>query len=181
MRSTPPAKPPIAIANVEAGGPSADPPDANLAPCDSRERGLRPRHPISLAKLERDRQVLMFDAEAGPPTTIHRGNAGEEQAATYLENVGLHIIERNFKTKLGELDIIAREGPTLVFVEVRSRSTTTFGSAVEAVNHHKQRRVSRLAWQYIKVRRPRFETARFDVVGITAGDLVHIRDAWRLS
>ena len=123
----------------------------------------------------------MFDTEAGPPTTIHRGNAGEAQATAYLEKIGMRVVERNFKTRLGELDIIAREGLTLVFVEVRSRSTTTFGSAVEAVNHHKQRRVSRLAWQYIKVRRPRFETARFDVIGITAGDLVHIRDAWRLA
>jgi len=136
--------------------------------------------PVTLATLERDRQAILFDAEAGPLTTIHRGNLGEDRAAAYLENAGMRVVERNFKTKLGELDIIAREGPTLVFVEVRTRSTTTFGNAVEAVNHYKQRKVSRLAWQYIKVRRPRFETARFDVVGITAGDLVHIRDAWRL-
>ena len=137
--------------------------------------------PVSIAKLERDRQTLMFTDEPGPPTTIARGNAGEEQAVAYLERIGMHIVERNFKTRLGELDIIAREDRTLVFIEVRMRSTTAFGNAVEMVNHQKQRRVSRLAWQYIRVRRPRFDTARFDVVGITAGDLVHIRDAWRLT
>ena len=136
------------------------------------------RPPVTRAHLDRARQLHIFD-EAGPPTTIARGNAGERQAAEHLERIGMRIVERNFKTKLGELDIIAREGRTLVFVEVRSRSTTTFGSAVEAVNHHKQKQVTRVAWQYIKVRRPRFETARFDVIGITAGDLVHIRDAWR--
>jgi putative endonuclease len=145
------------------------------------ERARSSSPPVSNAQLERDRQVLMFDNEQGPPTTTHRGNVGEDQAAAYLERAGMHIVERNFKTKLGELDIIAREGPTLVFVEVRMRSTTTFGNAVEMVNHNKQRRVSRIAWQYIKVRRPRFDTARFDVIGITAGDLVHIRDAWRLA
>ena len=145
------------------------------------ERDPRIQPPAPIGKLDRDRQTLMFGEEQGPPTTIHRGNAGEQQAASYLERIGMRVLERNFKTKIGELDIIAREGPTLVFVEVRMRSTTTFGNAVEMVNHNKQRRVSRLAWQYIKLRRPRFDTARFDVVGITAGDLVHIRDAWRLS
>lgn len=137
--------------------------------------------PVTPAKLERDRQAILFADEPGPPTTIARGNAGEDRAAAHLQRIGMGVIERNFKTRLGELDIIAREGPTLVFVEVRMRSTTTFGNAVEMVNHNKQRRVSRIAWQYIKVRRPRFETARFDVVGITAGDLVHIKDAWRLG
>jgi putative endonuclease len=123
----------------------------------------------------------LFDDEQGPATTIKRGNAGEDRAAAHLEGIGMHIVERNFKTKLGELDIIARDGKTLVFVEVRMRTTNAYGNAVEAVNHHKQRQVSRIASQYIKVRRPRFETARFDVIGITAGDLVHIRDAWRLG
>jgi putative endonuclease len=147
----------------------------------SNPRAQTVRPPVTIAKLERDRQTLMFANEQGPPTSIARGNAGEDQAAAYLQRAGMHIVERNFKTKLGELDIIAREGPTLVFVEVRMRSTTTFGNAVEMVNRDKQRRVSRIAWQYIKQRRPRFDTARFDVVGITAGDLVHIRDAWRLA
>ena len=140
---------------------------------------LRP--PISRERLDRDRQALLFDDEHGPTTTIKRGNAGEDRAAAHLERIGMHIVERNFKTKLGELDIIARDGKTLVFVEVRMRTTNAYGNAVEAVNHHKQRQVSRIASQYIKVRRPRFETARFDVIGITAGDLVHIRDAWRLG
>jgi uncharacterized protein (TIGR00252 family) len=93
--------------------------------------------PVTRAHLDRARQLHVFADEAGPPTTLSRGNAGERQAADHLERIGIRIVERNFKTKLGELDIIAREGRTLVFVEVRSRSTSMFGSAVEAVNHHK--------------------------------------------
>ncbi|HUS33073.1 MAG TPA: YraN family protein [Kofleriaceae bacterium] len=177
-RDKPSVKPPVSKAQCDRDKPSVKPP-LSKAQRDRDKPSLKP--PVSKEQLERDRQVLMFDDAAGPPTTIHRGNASEAHAAAYLERVGMRIIERNFKTRLGELDIIARDGATLVFIEVRSRSTTTFGSAVEAVHHHKQRKVTRIAWQYIKVRRPRFDTARFDVVGITAGELVHIRDAWRIA
>jgi putative endonuclease len=68
-----------------------------------------------------------------------------------------------------------------VFVEVRSRYTSKFGTAIEAVDWQKQRRVTRMATQYLQWRKPRFVSARFDVVGITGDDVVHIRDAWRLT
>jgi putative endonuclease len=114
-------------------------------------------------------------------TTIERGNDGEARAVAYLIRAGMRIVERNFRSKLGELDIVARDRGVLVFVEVRSRGGYTHGTAIEMVNVHKQRKVTRVAWSYIATRRPHFTTARFDVIGITGDEVVHIRDAWRLG
>lgn len=116
-----------------------------------------------------------------PATTIERGNDGEARAVAYLIRAGMRILDRNWRSKLGELDIIARDRGTLVFVEVRSRASGLHGSAVEMVNIHKRRKVTRVAWSYIASRRPHFITARFDVIGITGDEIVHIRDAWRLG
>ncbi len=116
-----------------------------------------------------------------PPSTHVRGNNAESRAAELLVRKGYTIVERNFRTKLGELDIIARDGTTLVFVEVRSRKTTKFGSALEAVGWRKQRQVTRVAKMYLARRRPRFVSCRFDVVGITGDEVVHVKDAWRLT
>ena len=117
----------------------------------------------------------------GRPTTIATGARNEELAASYLAASGYRIVERNFKTKIGELDIVARDGRVLVFVEVRSRATDAFGSALDAVSVTKRQKVSRMAQQFIAWRRPEFESARFDVIAITGEDVVLIRDAWRLG
>jgi putative endonuclease len=114
-------------------------------------------------------------------TTIDVGASSEDRAASLLLRSGMRIVERNYRCKVGELDIVALDGSTLVFVEVRSRQSTTYGSALEAVGWHKRRKVSRVAQQYIGARAPRFETARFDVVAITGDQIVHVRDAWRLG
>jgi putative endonuclease len=114
-------------------------------------------------------------------TTIAIGASSEDRAADALYRRGYRIVERNYRCKVGELDIIAREGPTLVFVEVRSRRTGGHGSALDAVGWRKQAKVSRVAAHYIASRRPQFETARFDVVAITGDELVVIQDAWRLG
>jgi putative endonuclease len=116
----------------------------------------------------------------GRPTTIATGAANEDVAETYLRRRGYRIIERNFKTKIGELDIIAREGGALCFVEVRSRATTAFGDAIESVDHVKRARVSRMAQLYLTWRKPELTVARFDVLGITGDRITLIRDAWRL-
>jgi putative endonuclease len=116
----------------------------------------------------------------GRPTTIATGAANEDVAETYLRRRGYRILERNFKTKIGELDIIAREGDVLCFVEVRSRGTDRFGDAIETVDHFKRARVSRMAQLYLTWRQPTFTVARFDVLGITGDRITLIRDAWRL-
>ncbi len=117
----------------------------------------------------------------GRPTTIATGARNEGLAVVFLEARGYRISERNFKTKIGELDIIARDRDVLVFVEVRSRASDAFGSALDAVSADKRQRVSRTAQQYIMWRRPAFAAARFDVVAITGENVELIRDAWRLG
>jgi putative endonuclease len=121
-------------------------------------------------------QTQMFDDK----TKIEVGATGEDRAADHLVRSGMRIVERNYRCKVGELDIIARDGTTLVFVEVRSRRSAEFGSALDAVTHHKRRKVTRVALAYLAARKPRFACARFDVVAITGDEVVHIKDAWRL-
>jgi putative endonuclease len=113
-------------------------------------------------------------------TTIEVGASGEDRAVAHLVRAGFRIVERNYRCKLGELDVIARDGGVLVFVEVRSRRSNEFGNALDAVSAHKRKKVTRVAMSYIAYRRPRFVEARFDVVAITGAELVHIKDAWRL-
>ena len=76
---------------------------------------------------------------------IQRGASAETAATRLLVDAGYRIVERNFRCKAGELDIVARDGEVLVFVEVRSRSDDEHGSAVEMIRRGKQRRVARVA------------------------------------
>ena len=112
-------------------------------------------------------------------TTIAQGASGEARATRLLERHGYRIVERNFRCKAGELDIIARDGDVLCFVEVRSRANAEHGHAAEMVTPKKQAQVSRVALMYIGLRNPAFERSRFDVVAITGDDELLIRDAWR--
>ena len=114
-------------------------------------------------------------------TTRERGQRGEDRAARAIERRGYRIVERNYRCRLGEIDIVARDGETLVFVEVRSRSDGRHGSGLEAVSPRKQRQVARVAQHYLVARKPRFDTFRFDVVGITGDDVTVVRDAFRLG
>ena len=114
-------------------------------------------------------------------TTRHVGAAAESKAATFLVNHGYRLVERNFRSKIGELDIVAFDGDVLCFIEVRSRANDRCGDAALTVNHAKQRRVTRAAHAYLSARRVVFHEARFDVVAITGDDIALLRDAWRLS
>ena len=93
------------------------------------------------------------------------GDWGEKIAANYLMKQGYEILDRNYKTKLGELDIVAKEGDIIVFVEVKTRSSRSFGLPQEAVNFKKQNKIMRMALQYLRDRELR-GTWRIDVVGI---------------
>ncbi len=94
------------------------------------------------------------------------GAWGEELALRYLTRRGYELVERNYRTRYGELDLILRDGDTLVFVEVKLRRGTGFGDPLEAVTPRKQTTIRSLAEQYLLDREPSFDTARFDVVGI---------------
>ena len=90
---------------------------------------------------------------------------------------GYDVLERNFRTKLGEIDIVARDRDTLVFVEVRARSSLRFGRAAETVGPRKRRKLLKTAQAYALARRLDCPM-RFDVIAVEAGRLEHICDAF---
>lgn len=111
------------------------------------------------------------------------GKKGERVAVKYLKKLGFEIIECGFKAMRGEIDIIARENDTIVFVEVKTRKTNEFGSPVEAVDSRKQAQIKKIASIYISKRYRKFIPCRFDVVGIIVkegGDyeISHVRNAF---
>jgi putative endonuclease len=87
--------------------------------------------------------------------------------ARFLKKRGYRIRERNYRVRLGEIDIIAEQGADLVFIEVKTRSDTIFGSPLESVTISKQRQLSKVALEYISKHNCHNRPARFDVVGVT--------------
>ncbi len=100
------------------------------------------------------------------PTTLQLGRHGERIAAAYLTQAGLQLVDRNWRCRDGELDIVAREGPALVFCEVKTRRGTGFGHPVEAVTGAKQRRLRTLAHRWLTAHDEHAPDLRFDVVGV---------------
>lgn len=94
------------------------------------------------------------------------GRQGEDLAQVVLKKKGYKILERNFTSPLGEIDIVAKEGKTLVFIEVKSRLSSIFGPAKGAVTPRKQRKLSMVALDYLKQKALMNQAARFDVVAI---------------
>ena len=97
---------------------------------------------------------------------IELGAKGEKLAIRYLKNRGYRIVQRNYRCKLGEIDIIAEHGVDLVFIEVKTRSDSSYGSAVESVTPYKQKQLAKVALEYISKRDCHNRPVRFDVVGI---------------
>jgi putative endonuclease len=97
-----------------------------------------------------------------------RGRAGEEAAAALLEAHGYRIVGRNVRLPGGEIDIIARDGETIVFVEVKARAGGTFGSAAGAVDARKRAKLRAIASDWLQIAAPR-AAARFDVVTFDRG------------
>jgi putative endonuclease len=97
---------------------------------------------------------------------IELGKTGEDLACGELERRGYAIIARRHRCRNGELDIVARDGPTLVFVEVKARDSRTFGDAAEAVTWHKRQRIVRLATEYVMRHHLDVCPCRFDVVSV---------------
>lgn len=107
------------------------------------------------------------------------GAAAEAAAARHLSACGLEILERNFRRRLGEIDLVAREGAVLVIVEVRTRSSSAYGGAAASVNAAKQRRIVRTAQQLLQSR-PELAAlpARFDVIVVHAAESPRPRIEW---
>jgi len=107
------------------------------------------------------------------------GFAYEQVAAEYLEKMGYSILKRNFYTKFGELDMIARDGKYLVFVEVKFRSGDRGGHPLEAVDKRKQMRMKKAAQFYLlRYGFPENTPCRFDVVGILKEEIFYIKNAF---
>ena len=96
------------------------------------------------------------------------GKRNEDLAAWYLKENGYKIIEQNYRNRIGEIDIIAQEKKTIVFVEVKSRRSIRYGSPKWAVTPKKQRKISMVALYYLKATKQSDAKARFDVVAITS-------------
>jgi putative endonuclease len=114
------------------------------------------------------------------------GNRGEELAAAFLERNGFKLIERNFRCKGGEVDIVAMDGNTVVFIEVKSRRTLTYGVPQLAVTPFKQRQISKAALTWLARNHKHDSPARFDVIAILLTSdyqhqIEHIKNAFDLA
>jgi putative endonuclease len=112
-----------------------------------------------------------------PEARCARGRTAEEQACRHLERRGFAVMQRNYRSGEGEIDIVARKGGLLVFVEVRSLEAAAFGSPEETVGPRKRRRIVAAARRYLsRVPPGSWEEARFDVIAIVGnGNAAEIR------
>jgi putative endonuclease len=102
-----------------------------------------------------------------PPPNQALGQNGEQLAADHLQRMGYTILERNYRNRLGEIDIIARHRGRIVFVEVKTRRSQRFGSPKWSVTPAKQRNLTKVALSFLKTRFSIDTPARFDVVSVS--------------
>lgn len=116
---------------------------------------------------------------------LYLGNLGEEAAVGLLKDNGYKILARNYKDRLGEIDIVARDKDTLCFIEVKTRNSLSFGLPQEAVSRAKQRQISKAALNFLKKNNLLDKKARFDVVSVVysggRSQLDLIKDAFDLD
>lgn len=98
----------------------------------------------------------------------HLGDRGESYAEDYLRRQGYRILTRNYRTKIGEIDLIADDHGTLVFIEVKTRSSVRYGMPAEAVNYKKKQKIIQTAYWYLYERRRENTICRFDVLEVYA-------------
>ena len=117
-------------------------------------------------------------------STRDQGQRGEDIAWEYLKKRGYKILERNYRCRYGEIDLVAKDGETIVFVEVKSRRSAAFGEPEESVGPAKQKKISTVALCYLEEKHLHDRPARFDVVSILTGageqNILLIRDAFDL-
>lgn len=106
------------------------------------------------------------------------GNKGEAIAASFLENKGIIILERNYRNRFGEIDIIAREGNVLLFIEVKYRKDESFGYPLESVGYFKQQKIRKLARYYLNEKHYFMHSIRFDCIGIMGEKIDWIKGAF---
>lgn len=116
------------------------------------------------------------------------GKQAESRACDFLQAKGLKLIEKNFRSNLGEIDLIMKEDNTLVFVEVRSRKASAYGVSCETIDRNKKRKIIKTANVYLKKEKLCEKIdCRFDIIAIDYikdkihGDLIWIRDAFQVE
>jgi len=117
------------------------------------------------------------------PKTL--GRTGEAAAERYLSKLGYSILDRNYRTRGGEIDLVVSDRDTLVFVEVKTRESERYGEAVQAVTPHKQEQMSKTALAYLQSRNLGERPCRFDVIALKVegekAKLTHYKNAFPLS
>ncbi|MBM5572305.1 MULTISPECIES: YraN family protein [Deefgea] len=104
-----------------------------------------------------------------------RGAAAEQRAADFIATQGLKLVARNWRCRFGEIDLIAKEGKTLIFIEVRARRHAQFGGAASSIQRSKQEKLIRTAQLYLQSISP-VPPCRFDAICIDGDDLVWLKD-----
>ena len=112
-------------------------------------------------------------------STTDVGAQAEALAARFLHQQGYRVVERNFRVRGGEIDLVALDGPVTCFVEVRSRSHARYGRPEETIGPRKRARLVLAARQWLG--RHRADRCRFDAVAICAGEITLIKDAFRVD
>nr|WP_314901395.1 YraN family protein [uncultured Deefgea sp.] len=103
------------------------------------------------------------------------GAAAEQRAADFIVAQGLKLIARNWRCRFGEIDLIAKDAKTLVFIEVRARTNANFGGAASSIQRSKQEKLIRTAQMYLQALSP-LPPCRFDAICIDGDDLVWLKD-----
>lgn len=109
------------------------------------------------------------------------GIEGEAEAYNYVAKLGMKPLEKNYRRAGGEIDLIALDGDTVVFIEVKARMSPRYGTAAEAVNAQKRRCVVRAALAYLQAKRLLDAHVRFDVIAIDGGKIQYIQNAFDAS
>ena len=113
------------------------------------------------------------------------GRSGEIAAARHLKKNGYKILAQNFSCPVGEIDIVARDGETIVFVEVKTRRSMSYGSGRLAITPQKKKKISMTALFYLKANRQMDQPGRFDVITVQTGgrgqEIDHIQNAFELA
>ena len=113
------------------------------------------------------------------------GKEGEELAESYLTKKGYRLVERNYRCRGGEVDLIVLDRRVIVFVEVKARNDASFGSPLESVHPRKQQRMTRAALIFLSDHKLHHRDARFDVVGISFGGdkpaVEHVQNAFEVT
>ncbi|MEM7341260.1 MAG: YraN family protein [Actinomycetota bacterium] len=103
------------------------------------------------------------------------GRSAEHLVADYYEHLGYRVLDRNWRVRTGEIDLVCAHGTTVVFCEVKARSTGRFGAGVDAVDHRKQRRVRSLAVSWLAQSDVHYLDVRFDVADVDSRGTIDLR------